>query len=285
MREFPKTSLQVIHIDEPQLQFGYDQVLDHPKDGLFLYGPHQIPKRRTISVGLIATEHGEKLFRNWLYQVLKGVKVPKPSKHEKIFRPHLSDFPGLEETYGISVNTNDLTVYRLQQTEIENLTTLENHYEAVSRTVDLFLTPIKDHLSDEEKTIDVWVFVVPGFVFERCRPLASGRRNIELTPGEFARKQKSKSDLPLFTNIIDLGNEQIFDDVPDFHRQVKAKMLELAQPCQLIRETTLAPKEFLNKAGNPLRRVQDPATVSWNVATALFYKSQEFPPWEDRRNA
>lgn len=280
MMQFPEMSLQVTHIDEPELQFGHGQILDHPKDGLFLYGPYKRSKRREISVGLIATERGEKLFRSWLGKVLKRVLVPKPSKREKIFRPHLSDFPGLEETYGISIDPDDLTVYRLAQTEIEDQTALENHHEAVSRTVDLFVNPIEEHLTNEERTIDVWVFAVPELVFERCRPLASGRRNVELTPGEFARKQKSKSDLPLLTDIIDLGDEQIFDDVPDFHRQVKARLLRLAQPCQLIRETTLAPKEFLNRAGNPLRGVQDPATVSWNLATALFYKSQEFPPWK-----
>lgn len=280
MKQFPETSLQVLHIDEPQLQFGYAQVLDHPKDGLFLYGPHKRSKRRDIAVGLIATEAGEKLFRNWLAQILKCVRVPKPTKREKTFRPHLSDFPGLEETYGITVDPDELTVYRLSRREIEDQTAIENHHEAVSKTVDMFLAPIEDHLKDEEKTIDVWVFAVPELVFERCRPLATGRRNVELTPGEFSRKQKSKSDLPLFGDIIDFGDERIFDDVPDFHRQVKARLLKLGQPCQLIRETTLAPKKFLNKAGNPLRGVQDPATVSWNLATALFYKSQEFPPWK-----
>ena len=278
--QFPETSLQVIHLDEPELEFGHGQVLDHPKDGLFLYGPNQLPKRREISVGLVATARGEKLFRSWLSQVLKRVKVPKRSKREKIFRPHLSDFPGLQETYGIIVDPDDLTVYRLEQIKIENQTSLENHHEAVSRTVDMFLSPIEEHLKSEEKSIDIWIFAVPELVFERCRPLATGRRNVDLTPGEFARKQKSKSDLPLFADVIDLGDEKIFDDVPDFHRQIKARLLKLAQPCQLIRETTLAPTKFLNKAGNPLRGVQDPATVSWNLATALFYKSQEFPPWK-----
>ena len=280
MTQFPETSLQVIHIDEPQLEFGHGQILDHPKDGLFLYGPHQLPKRREISIGVIATERGEKFFREWLSKVLKRVRVPKPSKREKIFRPHLSDFPGLQESCGIVVDPDELTVYNIASSDIEDRTALENHHEAVSRTVDLFLSPIQEHLKSEEKTIDLWVFAVPELVFERCRPLAGGRRNIELTPGEFSRRQKRKADLPLLVDVIDLGDETVFDDVPDFHRQIKSRLLRLAQPCQLVRETTLAPKKFLNRAGNPLRGVQDPATISWNLATALFYKSQEFPPWK-----
>jgi hypothetical protein len=41
----PENSLNVIHIDEPDLSFGHGQTCDHPKDGLFLYGPHSAPAR------------------------------------------------------------------------------------------------------------------------------------------------------------------------------------------------------------------------------------------------
>ena len=71
-----------------------------------------------------------------------------------------------------------------------------------------------------------------------------------------------------------------FDDVPDFHRQVKARLLKLGHTSQLLRETTLAPEKFLNSAGYPIRGVQDPATVAWNVATGLYYKTQPEPPWK-----
>lgn len=278
--DFPEISLQVIHIDEPELVFGFNQVLDHPKDGLFLYGPHKDPKRPKISLGLIGTNSGVSLFKTWLSTMLKRVRVPRPKKREKIFRPHLSDFPGLLEAYGLTTDPNEISCYYLDLSEIEDRTAIENHHEAVARTVDLFLSPIEGHLRNEEKTIDVWIFAVPEIVFERCRPLASGRRNLELSPGEFARRQRTKSDLPLLASVIDTSGEAVFDDVPDFHRQIKARLLKLGQPCQLIRETTLAPDKFLNRAGNPIRGLQDPATVAWNLATGLFYKSQEYPPWK-----
>ena len=59
--------------------------------------------------------------------------------------------------------------------------------------------------------------------------------------------------MPLFEGVIDQSDEDIFDDVPDFHRQVKARLLKLGHTSQLIRETTLAPDQFLNRAGYPLR--------------------------------
>ena len=45
LMDLPKESLKVIHIDEPELSFGHGQTCDHPKDGLFLYGPHSGPTR------------------------------------------------------------------------------------------------------------------------------------------------------------------------------------------------------------------------------------------------
>lgn len=44
-------------------------------------------------------------------------------------------------------------------------------------------------------------------------------------------------------------------------------------------EPTLAPDAFTNSAGYPLRKTQDAATVAWNLATGLYYKTQTKPPW------
>ncbi len=40
------------------------------------------------------------------------------------------------------------------------------------------------------------------------------------------------------------------------------------------------PGAFKNSAGFEIRKTQDPATVAWNVATGLYYKSQPEPPWK-----
>ena len=43
--KFPETSLFVDHIREPDLEFAFGQRSPHPKDGLFLYGPHSRSKK------------------------------------------------------------------------------------------------------------------------------------------------------------------------------------------------------------------------------------------------
>lgn len=280
MTEFSETSLEVIHLAEPELDFGFGQTSDSPKDGLFLYGPNKAPSRKDVSVGVVGTQDGIEMFRSWLRTAQSGVPVPPRTPREKEFRPHLSDFPGLPEAFGIQIDADNFVSYALEIGEIDRRTMLENHHEAVQRTVDLFLDPVVQHGLEEEREIDVWVFVTPEIVFQRCRPQMGARRSAELTPGEFAKRQKGRSDLPLFEGILDQSAESVFDDVPDFHRQIKARLLTEAQTCQLIRETTLAPELFLNRAGYPTRGTQDRATVAWNLATGLYYKSQDEPPWK-----
>jgi hypothetical protein len=63
-----------------------------------------------------------------------------------------------------------------------------------------------------------------------------------------------------------------------FHNQLKARVLECRAVTQIVRETTIAPGDFLNRYGKPARKLQDPATVAWNLSTAAYYKSGA-KPW------
>lgn len=36
----------------------------------------------------------------------------------------------------------------------------------------------------------------------------------------------------------------------------------------------------MNGSVYPIRRTQDRATVAWNIATDLYYKTQTEPPWK-----
>lgn len=269
------------YIEEPTLEFGYGQTSDHPKDGLYLFGPHCPPKRPDISVGVIGTGDGITFFRKWVARMIAHIGLPKLTKRSKKNRPHLSDFPGLQEAFGIRIDPAKLTTYEIGTDELHSCIATENAHEAVSKTTSLFLDQISRHDRDEESVVDVWVIVVPEVVFENCRPEKVKRRKLDLEPGQFRKRQSQRADLPLLNAILDdTEDEKIFDDIPDFHRQVKARLLGMGHPSQLVRETTLAPEQFLNSAGYPKRGTQDPASIAWNLGTGLFYKTQAGPPWK-----
>lgn len=278
--ELQEKTLDVIYIKEPRLTFGHGQISDHPKDGLFLYGPHAGPLRsKEISIGVIGTKEGLSLFRNWAISLGGFVAVPQPGKLDKKNRLHLSNFPGLEEAFGLLISPGDFVERTINLEELDKATRTLNQHEAVRKAVDIYIGEVKHFDQNEEKPIDVWILILPELVFERCKPL-SRRSGLDMVKGEFSKKQRARSDLPLFKGIIDLSDEEIFDDIPDFHRQVKAKLLKPGHASQIIRETTLAPDQFVNKAGYPLRKLQEPASVAWNIATGLYYKTQPEPPWK-----
>ncbi len=276
--DLPEKTLVIDHFLEPPLEFGFGQKTAHPKDGLFLYGPHSRTGRaKEIRVGIIGTAAGIGYFRTWAQRIKGRIEVPPPGKGEKADRIHLANFPGLEPTFGINFDPSHCVGYPIDLKDIDRTTRILNPHEAVAKTVDLYLAKAKRHLSQEEHVIDVWVLVLPEIIFERCRP-ASKRTGLPKEKGDFGKKQKKPANLPLLGDMVDQESEAIFEDVPDFHRQVKAHFLTIA-PTQLLRETTLAPEAFKNKAGYPVRKTQDPATVAWNIATGLYYKTQPRPPW------
>src|SRR5688572_11208167 len=105
----PERSLEVLHLSEPNLEFGARQVTAHPKDGLFLYGPHNKPRRsKEVRIGIVGTKDGVGHFRNWAKQIKQRVEVPPPKKGEKQDRLHLVNFPGIEEAFSITFNENEL---------------------------------------------------------------------------------------------------------------------------------------------------------------------------------
>lgn len=272
--------MEVIYVPEPDLAFGHRQISDHPKDGLFLYGPHNGPARsKEISVGVIGTKEGLTYFRGWAIRLGGFISIPPKGKMDKEHRLHLSNFPGIEEAFGLMLSPGEFVERTIDLDALDEATRTVNQHEAVRKAVDLFVREIERFDRNEERRVDIWIFVLPEIVFERCKPLAR-RISLELNPGEFAKSQRDKTDIPLFAGVIDQTDEEIFDDVPDFHRQVKARLLRLGHTSQLVRETTLAPEAFLNRAGYPKRRLQEPASVAWNLSTGLYYKTQPEPPWK-----
>lgn len=82
--ELSEKSFEVTYIPEPNLAFGYGQISDHPKDGLFLYGPLSASSRsKEVSIGVIGTKEGLSYFRNWAIRLGGFIEVPPPGKTDK----------------------------------------------------------------------------------------------------------------------------------------------------------------------------------------------------------
>lgn len=67
----------------------------------------------------------------------------------------------------------------------------------------------------------------------------------------------------------------------NFHNQLKARLVEGSARAvvQIVRETAIAPNAFLKTNGLPIRRVQDEATIAWNLCTTTYFKTGR-RPWK-----
>ena len=78
---------------------------------------------------------------------------------------------------------------------------------------------------------------------------------------------------------LDEAEADVYKYATHFRRQLKARLLAHKIVTQIVRETTLAPLDFLKSNGQPKRRLEDPATVAWKLSTGAYYKAGG-RPWQ-----
>jgi hypothetical protein len=161
-----------------------------------------------------------------------------------------------------------------------------NRREAVYEAVGIFESAIVKYLERDELRPDFWFVVIDEEVWKLGRP----EQVVSVA-------LRTESNLPMTTKAartaIDGGNRLLFPDWQEaaertlevegyevnFHNQLKARLIAHHTVVQILRETTIAPQEFLDRNGNPKRRVDDPATIAWNICTTAFFKAQG-KPWQ-----
>src|SRR6266446_2173442 len=83
-------TIQTHFIEEPLLEFGNGQKLEHPQDGLFLYGPVVAQgSPGVIHVGIVGTQDGIDLVTKWLAVLMRRLPVERRSN---CTAPHGPDF-------------------------------------------------------------------------------------------------------------------------------------------------------------------------------------------------
>ena len=74
-REPERTELW--HIPEPLLEFAHGQMVEYPRDGLFLFGPCDSQKRPTVTrYGVIGTREGVERFRRFSAKMRGYIPIP-----------------------------------------------------------------------------------------------------------------------------------------------------------------------------------------------------------------
>ena len=159
-----KALTELEFLSEPELRFGFDQAVTHPKDGLTLFGPHK-KANGSMRIGLVSTPEGKRRYSAWVQNISKPIHAKKNND------PNHTPFPGFEAVFGIGWPTTPIADLQIDLGELHRVMHIEDRHQAIYQAVSLYASVIEKYLqSESEVAIDLWMVIVPEFVYALGRP-------------------------------------------------------------------------------------------------------------------
>jgi hypothetical protein len=267
--------------------FGYDQAVEDPRDGLTLFGPLDDGKPYGIRVGAVGSSAAIERLSRWVHAIQKPVLSAKAVKweedgeweHVEAWERARPPFPGFQATFGIPWHEKPALTLEVPDDEVKQTLRIDDSAQRVFQTVEVYSRRIKDALRTEESTVDVWYVVIPEDVHTYCRPRSrvGAADAISVTLPASRDYLKRLGDEPsLFSEYNAAALPYQYE--PDFHNQLKARLLREKICIQIVRERTIAPADVLSGRRLDSQENQAPE-IAWNLATTTFYKTGG-RPWK-----
>jgi hypothetical protein len=262
---------EIDYIQEPFLEFGHSQRMKDPKDGLFLFGPLGERKPHHMGIGVIGTPQGIGIYRKWVERVREFIPAMRPDS------PHHLAYPGFEAVFQTEWPKEPVVEIGVSANEVSNAIRKTDRYKAIYETVSLFSDPISRRLNEDDVQVDIWFVVIPDEVWRLGRPLSRPIKSEALhDPTALGAKlgRRLLREPSLFAE--DMAATEPYKYDINFHHQLKARLISSKAVIQVIRESSLGgnvDSDFTR------RRLQDPASVAWNLTTTSFFKAGG-RPWK-----
>ena len=273
MTSLDKKSL--VFLDEPGLVFGNGQVLQNPKDGLLLFGPlsdSQGPA--ALRVGVVGRTAGIKRYQRWVESINKYIPP------ERSDAAHHVAYPGFEAIFNCKWPVEPVCGLPVAEDSLLDMLYLDDKHDAIYKTVGLFVDEIERYTREEEAHVDLWFVVIPEEIYTYGRPNSNVpkalRHESDLKMG--VKRARALQQQP---SLFQEENEaaEIYKYEVHFHNQLKARLLDSKSVVQVVRETSLTPQDFKKDDGRLIRRLQDAATMAWNITTTAYFKASG-RPWK-----
>jgi hypothetical protein len=266
----------MVHIREPRLEFAFDQQLEDARDGLTMFGPYDRGQGGVygIRAGVIGTKQGVKRFGKWVNSIQRPVGLQDATR----FRP---PFPGFEAAFQIAWNPKPALAITIDADQLDRLIRVDDKYKRIYGTVDYFASKLVEAKITEEEKPDLWFVVIPDEVHKLCRPESIVPRLGRIQAEDRMKPSMARGFIrqkPLFAEWEEQAEPYYYE--PDFRQQLKGRLLWNGILTQIVKESTIAPFEFLNAFGYPIRNLgKRTAEVAWNMASAAYYKAGA-RPWK-----
>jgi hypothetical protein len=145
-----------------------------------------------------------------------------------------------------------------------------DRHQAIYSAVALYEEAMRKYLREEEARPQLWFAIVPDEVYKYGRPKSTVPVKLR-TPG--TRKLGMKAARSILSKGSMFPEEMeaaaVYEYELNFHNHLKARLMDTGQVIRVAKEVTLDPPTEKAKAK---ARMQDPATIAWNLSTTSFYK-------------
>jgi hypothetical protein len=262
-------------LEEPKLSFAGNLVSVDPKTGLEQFGP-ALPTKSTVRIGVIGTGDGIDAFQAYLERARTIIEPGKNARGKYYDALCFPDFPGVDEgtTFRCTFESDSSIQRAIPEHFFEEAVRASDVSTKLRQVVELVIKEL-EALADSEPSPDVVAVVMPPVVERECAAvgLEVRKTKLTLTPAEKVerrlQKQRQKTGQGFFA--FDFGDSTIQNKRGywNFHHALKAHAMKHGLPTQLVWEPRLR--------GQGL--TQDPASMAWNLFTAIYYKAGNIP-WQ-----
>lgn len=258
---------KLLHLAEPTLLFSHGQSCEDPRDGLSLFGPFDPTPPYGVRYGVIGTKDGIRRFRAWVEKVQRPIVDSENTRG----RP---PFPGFEAAFGIPFSPKPLVSVVFEESELMKHVLIGDRFKRTYETAGFFTDRILNAIRTEEQKPELWFIIAPEEVYKYCRPASTVGKELRIQ-AVGAMRPKEAIGLTQQPALFGEWNENAipYQYDPDFRNQIKGRLLAQGVLTQVLRESTLAHHEFLNKAGKPTRQLDKlQSQIAWNLGSAIYYK-------------
>jgi hypothetical protein len=265
--------VRTLHIEQPPLLFKLNQSLEDPRDGLTLFGPLDPGCPYGIRWAAVGPAGARSRLKRWVRAIQLPIVDPKP----RLSRPF---FPGFEAAFRIPWSPTP--VHEVDVPDVGEQLAVSDRHQRVFGTVDAYAKRIIQAIREDGVRADVWFVVIPDDVYKYCRPRSPAPSSSAPATGSIrvSRRSAAEAVTQPFLFAEDRAASVPFQFEPNFHNQLKARLLGLDAPTQIVRESTIAYQEVVGPSGKPLHDYDTiRSSIAWNLATAAFYKSGG-RPWK-----
>lgn len=244
--------MQLRYIEEPSLQFGYNQHLC-PKAGINDFQPFDIGNVRPdkIVLGMAGKSDSIEKICEWLDKCKSEISAKSVKKGK---RQNLNLFPAfcgfnISSGFKSEIKYDETYLRKINNSDFENIHKKNISLEtSIKEVAGLYLNEIK-YLAKNKKP-DVILVIL----------------HEDLMKHIVEAKFQPETDEELIISKED-EDEEISENEKNFRRYIKAKAMQYKIPIQIMRD----------RIQSPTGDMQDAATIAWNFFTALYYKAAGTP--------